>query len=85
MTFRLACVAALLSTLTACGSGESDGVGGVSASEAHALNEAAAKLDARTGAAVSNDMPMNPAAAAAIAADRGRIAAPPTPPPSTAQ
>jgi len=66
--------------LAACGSGSSDGVGGVSAGEAQALNEAAAQLDARTGAAQSNDPGFNPAAVAAARADRNRTAPqPPTP------
>lgn len=66
--------------LSACGSGSQDGVGGVSAGEAKALNEAAAQLDARTGAAQSADPGLNPAAVAAARADRHRIA--PTPPPT---
>ena len=64
--------------LAACGSGSSDGVGGVSAGEAKALNEAAAQLDARTGAAQSNDPGLNPAAVTAARADRRRTA--PQPP-----
>ncbi|MHA6768151.1 hypothetical protein [Sphingobium ummariense] len=61
----------LLTVLAGCGSG--DGVGGVSASEASALNDAAAMLDARAGAAqrdAGDDL--NPAARAASRADRGR-------------
>lgn len=42
---RLALALALSITLPGCGQSEND-VGGVSASEAKALNEAAAKLDA---------------------------------------
>lgn len=57
--------------LAGCGSASGDGVGGVSASEASALNEAAAALDARTGTARSTgDGAINPAAAAR--AERGR-------------
>ncbi|WHO40059.1 hypothetical protein PMI04_005555 [Sphingobium sp. AP49] len=62
---------ALLLGLGACGSGQQDGVGGVSASEASALNEAAASLDARTGAAMPRPN-LNPAAAAAARVDRDR-------------
>lgn len=40
----------LLLALSACGSAPDDGVGGVSASEADALNDAAARIDAREGA-----------------------------------
>ncbi|BBF69117.1 MULTISPECIES: hypothetical protein [Sphingomonas] len=70
---------ALAFALAACGSGSEDGVGGVSAGEAKALNEAAARLDARTGAAQSADPGLNPAAVAAARADRNRTA--PSPPP----
>lgn len=63
-----------LLALTACGSGSQDGVGGVSAGEAQALNQAAASLDARTGAAQDGDTGLNPAATAAARADRNRIA-----------
>ncbi len=64
----LACV-----LLAACGSGSDDGVGGVSASEASALNDAAAMLDdARSGA--PSQAGLNPAAAAAARADRQRAA-----------
>lgn len=75
---RLVAIGALL-CLAACGSGAGDGVGGVSASEASALNEAAATLDARAGAARSDDVRLNPAASAAARADRGRIAPAPSP------
>ncbi len=69
-----------LLALAACGSGSQDGVGGVSAGEARALNEAAAKLDARTEAAQSADPGLNPAAVTAAQADRKRAAPqPPTP------
>jgi hypothetical protein len=67
--------------LAACGSGSHDGVGGVSAGEAQALNDAAAQLDARTGAARSADPGLNPAAVTAAGADRKRIAPQPTPKP----
>lgn len=66
-------IGALLA-LGACGSGSQDGVGGVSASEASALNDAAAKLDARTDAAQSVDPGLNPAAVTAARADRKRAA-----------
>lgn len=70
-------VMALL-VLASCGSdAQQDGVGGVSAGEAQALNEAAAVIDARTGAAQSADPGLNPAAVAAARADRGRAAARP--------
>jgi hypothetical protein len=59
-----------LLTLAACGSGSQDGVGGVSAGEAQALNEAAAQIDAQTGAAVRSDPGLNPAAMTAASADR---------------
>lgn len=42
-------LAALTLILTGCGTQDEDGVGGVSASEARALNEAAEMLDSRTG------------------------------------
>lgn len=61
--------------LAACGSGEGDGVGGVSASEAQALNDAAARLDAQAGAAQSGQPGLNPAAQAAARADRDRLPA----------
>lgn len=61
--------------LAACGSGERDGVGGVSASEAQALNEAATRLDAQAGAAQSGEAGLNPAAQAAARADRDRVPA----------
>lgn len=71
--------------LAGCGSdgqaGDQDGVGGVSASEARALNAAAAQLDARAGAAQSGSPGLNPAAAAAARADRRRIAPQPEPRP----
>lgn len=65
----------VLLPLAACGSGERDGVGGVSASEAQALNEAAARLDAQAGAAQSGQAGLNPAAQAAARADRDRVPA----------
>ncbi|WP_298394871.1 hypothetical protein [Sphingobium sp.] len=66
----------LLATLAlaACGSGDQDGVGGVSAGEARALNAAAARLDAQAGAAHSDAPALNPAATAAARADRNRTA-----------
>ncbi len=72
---------AALSLLAACGSGSQDGVGGVSAGEAQALNDAAAQLDARTGAAQSADPGLNPAAVTAAGADRKRVAPQPAPQP----
>jgi hypothetical protein len=72
-----------LAALAACGSASEDGVGGVSASEASALNEAAATLDAQSGAAQNQGAGLNPAAITAAEADRGRHA--PTPPPANAQ
>lgn len=67
-------IAASIATfcLAACGSGSESGVGGVSASEASALNDAAAMLDARAGDAQAGDVGLNPAARAAAEADRGR-------------
>ncbi|MDI1296015.1 MAG: hypothetical protein PSY12_09060 [bacterium] len=67
-----------------CGSQSGDGVGGVSASEASALNDAAAMLDAHAGAAQTTDRGLNPAASAAARADRGRIAPSPAQPANTA-
>ncbi|HCW59855.1 MULTISPECIES: hypothetical protein [Sphingobium] len=64
----------VLALLNACGSSDSDGVGGVSASEARALNEAAATLDARVGVTEDGASGLNPAAR--MAADRQRGAAP---------
>lgn len=69
--------------LAACGSASEDGVGGVSASEATALNEAAARLDAQSGAIEAQGAGMNPAAATAANVDRGRHA--PTPQPADTQ
>jgi hypothetical protein len=63
-----------LALLTGCGSSESDGVGGVSASDARALNEAAAMLDARVG--VTDDKVGDLNRAARMAADRQRGQAP---------
>lgn len=74
-------IATALLPLSACGSEPSDGVGGVSASEASALNDAAAMLDAQRGAAQKGDAGLNPAASAAAEADRGRIAPKPEPKP----
>ena len=67
-------IATALLSLTACGSGSPDGVGGVSASEASALNDAAAMLDAQKGAAQNYNAGRNPAASAAARADRGGVA-----------
>ncbi|EQA97086.1 hypothetical protein V475_12320 [Sphingobium baderi LL03] len=67
----LASMAALV-CLTACGSGPADGVGGVSASEASALNDAAAMLDARAGQIRDKEAGLNPAAMTALRADRDR-------------
>lgn len=64
----------ILLGLAGCGSGSDDGVGGVSAGEARALNEVAATLDAQTGTAQDVKDGLNPAARAAAAADRGRMA-----------
>lgn len=58
----------LLSLASACGSGGNDGVGGVSASEADALNAAAARLDAQQGSAEMPRTQLNPAATRAAAA-----------------
>ncbi|HJT40980.1 MAG TPA: hypothetical protein VJ762_11670 [Sphingobium sp.] len=59
--------------LAGCGSEPAaDDVGGVSASEARALNEAAATLDAQAGSARADDAGLNPAAKAAARAERGR-------------
>ncbi|SEJ34902.1 hypothetical protein SAMN05518849_105150 [Sphingobium sp. AP50] len=77
-------MAALIASLMlgACGSsGDQDGVGGVSAGEARALNEAAARLDAQAGAAQSDDAGLNPAATAAARADRNRVPPQPAPHP----
>ncbi|MCI4590316.1 hypothetical protein MOK15_09435 [Sphingobium sp. BYY-5] len=63
----------VLLSLTGCGSGSDDGVGGVRAGEARALNEAAAMLDAQAGTALGSNAGLNPAARAAAAANRGRI------------
>ncbi|WP_336958079.1 hypothetical protein [Sphingobium aquiterrae] len=46
-TLRLAGALASLLTTAGCGSGNGDGVGGVTASEARALNDAAEMLDSR--------------------------------------
>lgn len=63
---RLMPIAALL-LVAACGEGSGEGVGGVSASEARALNEAAEMLDARmpdvdTAAAANGSNAAAPAA-----------------------
>lgn len=73
-----AAVAALVG-LAACGPAPDEGVGGVSASEASALNDAAAMLDARSGEAKALNGDTNPAAAVAARADRKRVAADPVP------
>lgn len=65
---------AAVSVLSACGPTSDDGVGGVSASEASALNDAAAMLDARAGAGRAEEAVLNPAAITAARADRGRVA-----------
>ncbi|MEJ7934565.1 hypothetical protein WG907_09885 [Sphingobium sp. AN558] len=65
--------------LAACGSAPDEGVGGVSASEASALNDAAAMLDARSGDAKTLSGNINPAATAAARADRKRVAPDPAP------
>lgn len=78
---RAILIATALLPLGACGSGSPDGVGGVSASEASALNDAAAMLDAQRGAAQSGDAGLNPAASTAARADRGRIEPEPSPQP----
>ncbi|SCW67623.1 hypothetical protein SAMN02927924_02043 [Sphingobium faniae] len=71
---RILASIATLTCLTACGSASGDGVGGVSASEASALNDAAAMLDARAGQARNEDAGLNPAAMTALRADRDRLA-----------
>ena len=76
MMIRATILALTLLPLAACGSEPADGVGGVSASEASALNDAAAALDARAGAAQAGDAGLNPAAAAAARADRARTVPP---------
>ena len=68
---RSMALAALL-VLAGCDAGSTDGVGGVSASEASALNDAASMLDARKDDAIPNDGSVNPAASAAARADRHR-------------
>lgn len=60
----------LLSLASACGSGGNDGVGGVSASEADALNAAAARLDAQQGSAEAPKAQLNPAATRAATAQK---------------
>ncbi|MGC4251224.1 MAG: hypothetical protein QM605_07040 [Sphingobium sp.] len=70
---RILAGVAALACLTACGSASGDGVGGVSASEASALNDAAAMLDARAGQVRKEDAGVNPAAMTALRADRNRI------------
>lgn len=72
MMIRATIFALSLLSLAACGSEPAEGVGGVSASEASALNDAAATLDARAGAAQAGDAGLNPAATAAARADRAR-------------
>mgnify|MGYP003339188572 CR=1 FL=1 len=63
----------VLALLNACGSSDSDGVGGVSASEARALNEAAATLDARVGVTEDGASGLNPAARMASARPQRRM------------
>lgn len=60
----------LLSLASACGAGGDDGVGGVSASEADALNAAAARLDAQQGSAETPKTQLNPAATRAATAEK---------------
>jgi hypothetical protein len=59
MVAVLLCVGAALS-LGACNQGN-DGVGGVTVSEARALNEAAAMLDDRNNVTIVNDLSGNSA------------------------
>ena len=62
----------LLLTLCLAGCGSDPSADdGVSASEARALNEAAAQLDAQAGAARPKDVGLNPAAMAGAQAERG--------------
>ncbi len=65
---------ALVATILLAACGSSDGAGGVTASEASALNDAAAMLDARSSAAMTGDAGINPAATAAARAKRERTA-----------
>ncbi|MDO7834778.1 hypothetical protein Q4610_06935 [Sphingobium sp. HBC34] len=85
MMIRSALPMIALCALAACGAGDQagdqDGVGGVSAGEARALNAAAAQLDAQAGAAQSGSPGLNPAAATAARADRNRTAPRPEPRP----
>jgi len=77
---RITMAGVTIAALSACGSGEpQDGVGGVSASDARALNEAAARLDAQ-GNARDGAPGLNPAATVAAGANRDR-----TPPPAPAR
>ncbi|MEA3541111.1 MAG: hypothetical protein U9R77_03195 [Pseudomonadota bacterium] len=68
---RVAGLMAMVMLTSGCGSSDDDGVGGVSASEARALNEAAAMLDARAGAAEDKSAGLNPAARMAAERQRG--------------
>ncbi|MEJ7926328.1 hypothetical protein WG908_06090 [Sphingobium sp. AN641] len=63
---------AAVAWLAGCDSEPADGVGGVSASEASALNDAASMLDTRADEALPVDGSVNPAASAAARADRHR-------------
>ncbi len=63
---------ALLIALAGCSPAAEEGVGGVSASEAQALNEAATLLEQKTGGMTGGNGGLNPAAISAVDADRGR-------------
>lgn len=58
--------------LTSCGSAGQDGAAGLGAGDAQALNEAAAKLDARHAPAEQTDDAINPAAAMAARDNKDR-------------
>lgn len=73
---RLTLLSAMLVLLVSCGpaEGESDGVGGLTAAQADALNRAAARVDAQDAPTGDTGPSLNPAAAAAARADRHREA-----------
>lgn len=73
---RLTLLSATLALLVSCGpaEGEGDGVGGLTAAQADALNRAAARVDAQDVPTGDAGPTLNPAAQAAARADRRREA-----------
>jgi len=69
---RLWLLSVLIFSLAACQPAPTDQASGLTAGEAEALNDAAAELDAKAGATASDEPGINPAAKAALSANRHR-------------